>query len=78
MSPVRILDGGVGVSVQDRGRFGHRALGVPVSGALDTILLAAANALAGAPDDAAALEILIHGPRLQAGDVPVRVALAVP
>ncbi|HNI47334.1 MAG TPA: biotin-dependent carboxyltransferase family protein [Zoogloea sp.] len=76
MTHLHVLDGGLGVSVQDRGRVGYRALGVPVSGALDPLLLAAANALAGAPADAAALEILLHGPRLQAADGPVRVALA--
>ncbi|HMY51252.1 MAG TPA: allophanate hydrolase subunit 2 family protein, partial [Rhodocyclaceae bacterium] len=65
MTHLHVLDGGLGVSVQDRGRVGYRALGVPVSGALDPLLLAAANALAGAPADAAALEILLHGPRLQ-------------
>lgn len=67
---------GLGVSIQDRGRQGHRAIGVPVSGALDPLLLAAANGLAGNPPDAAALEIPLAGPLLKAVDGPLRVALA--
>ena len=67
---------GLGVSIQDRGRVGHRSIGVPVSGALDPLFLAAANALAGNPPDAAGLEVLLAGPLLRATDGPVRVALA--
>ena len=67
---------GLGVSIQDRGRVGHRSIGVPVSGALDPRFLAAANALAGNPPDAAGLEVLLAGPLLRATGGPVRVALA--
>jgi biotin-dependent carboxylase-like uncharacterized protein len=67
---------GAGVTAQDFGRKGFRALGVPVSGALDAEYLAAANALAGAPDGAAALEILLAGPQLRVEDGAVRLGLA--
>ncbi len=67
---------GLGVSIQDRGRSGHRSIGVPVSGALDPLFLAAANALAGNSPDAAGLEVLLAGPLLRATGGPVRVALA--
>lgn len=67
---------GLGVSIQDRGRIGHRSIGVPVSGALDPLFLAAANALAGNPPETAGLEVLLAGPLLRAEGGPVRVALA--
>ena len=67
---------GLGVSIQDRGRSGHRRIGVPVSGALDPLFLAAANGLAGNPPDAAGLEVLLAGPLLRAVGGPIRVALA--
>jgi biotin-dependent carboxylase-like uncharacterized protein len=73
---IRVIDSGLGVSVQDRGRFGLRRFGVPVSGALDPLSLAAANLLLGNDEDAAGLEILMLGPTLTASDHPVGVALA--
>lgn len=62
-------------SIQDLGRPGYRHLGVPLSGALDTLALRLANALVGNPPGAAALELRLAGPRLRAA-TPVRVALA--
>ncbi|MCK6389314.1 MAG: allophanate hydrolase subunit 2 family protein, partial [Zoogloea sp.] len=59
---LEIVSAGLGVSVQDLGRPGHRSIGVPLSGALDPLLLAAANHLAGSPADAAGLEVLLAGP----------------
>ncbi|MCI4677960.1 biotin-dependent carboxyltransferase family protein [Rhodoblastus acidophilus] len=67
---------GAGVTVQDFGRKGYRALGVAVSGALDARFLAAANALAGAPDDAAGLEILLAAPELRVVEGAARIGLA--
>jgi 5-oxoprolinase (ATP-hydrolysing) subunit C len=67
---------GAGVTIQDFGRRGFRALGVPLSGALDPVLLAAANALAGAPGDGAGLEILLAAPELRVERGPVRIGLA--
>lgn len=61
-------------SVQDLGRHGYRHFGVPLSGALDPLALRLANALAGNPQGAAALELRLAGPRLRAV-APVRVAL---
>jgi len=60
---------------QDAGRRGYRHLGVPLSGALDLEWLAIANALAGNPPAAVALEAQLIGPRLRA-DAPVTIALA--
>ena len=71
-----ILAAGLGVSVQDAGRPGHRSIGVPLSGALDPLLLAAANHLAGNGPEAAGLEVLLAAPTLRAAGGPVCVALA--
>ena len=48
-------------TVQDLGRFGHRASGVPVSGAMDPDALRLANSLVGNPPDAAAIEWALGG-----------------
>ena len=73
---LEILAPGLGVSIQDAGRVGHRSIGVPLSGALDPVFLAAANGLAGNPAGAAGLEVLLAGPRLKVAGGPLRVALA--
>lgn len=73
---LEIVAPGLGVSVQDAGRPGHRAIGVPVSGALDPFFLAAANRLAGNPPATAGLEVLLAGPVLRATGRPIRIALA--
>ncbi len=73
---VEIVQPGVANTVQDGGRRGFRQFGVPLSGAVDAVLLACANRLLGNPSDAAAIEIPLAGPSLQATDDPVRVALA--
>ena len=46
-------------SVQDLGRFGHRAEAVAQSGAIDSLALRAANRLAGNDDAAAAVEVTL-------------------
>jgi biotin-dependent carboxylase-like uncharacterized protein len=52
--------------VQDLGRPGWGAWGVPASGALDEESLRLANRLVGNPPDAAALEITLSGPVFKA------------
>ncbi|MFZ5622962.1 MAG: biotin-dependent carboxyltransferase family protein [Gemmatimonadota bacterium] len=49
------------LTVQDQGRPGARASGVPVAGAMDPLALAAANLLVGNPPDAAGLEWALGG-----------------
>lgn len=70
------VDAGVGVSIQDAGRTGHRRIGVPLAGAADPTLLACANALLAQAADAAALEIALVGPTLRAHGAPLQLALA--
>jgi biotin-dependent carboxylase-like uncharacterized protein len=73
---VEVVDGGLAVTIQDAGRSGYRNIGVPLSGALDPTLMAAANALLGNVADAAALEVGFSGPMLKAVSGTVRVGLA--
>jgi biotin-dependent carboxylase-like uncharacterized protein len=72
---IDVLDGGLLTTVQDLGRFGCQQYGVPVSGAMDTWALRAANRLAGNGDGTAALEITLIGPALRF-DGPGVIALA--
>lgn len=69
-----VVEPGLLTTVQDLGRPGWGAWGVPVSGALDEEALRLANRLVGNPEDAAALEITLRGPVLKAtGDLDVAV-----
>ena len=61
---IRVVEPGAFTTVQDLGRPGLRAAGVPPSGAIDAWSLRLANRLAGNPDGAAALEITMTGPLL--------------
>jgi allophanate hydrolase len=73
---LKVLNPGLCTTVQDLGRAGYQALGVPVSGALDAVALRLGNALVGNPAAAAALEILVSGARLEVAADTVRVAVA--
>jgi biotin-dependent carboxylase-like uncharacterized protein len=66
---------GLGVTIQDRGRIGFRAMGVTASGPLDGDHAACAVLLAGGPEDAAFLEIRGLGPTLAANGGSFRLAL---
>jgi antagonist of KipI len=59
---LQILKPGLLTTVQDLGRYGHQASGVPVAGPMDTFSHRLANQLAGNPIDAATLEITLIGP----------------
>ena len=49
-------------TVQDLGRWGYQAIGMPVSGAMDAPALIRGNILLGNQDNAAALEMTMSGP----------------
>lgn len=70
-----VLRPGLLTTVQDGGRWGQQALGVPVAGAMDTASLRHANLLVGNPAGAAGLEVTLLGPRLRA-EAPLLVAVA--
>ena len=57
----KVISPGVLTTVQDTGRFGHQAAGIPEAGAMDRASLRLANALVGNPEDAAALELTVFG-----------------
>lgn len=59
---IEIVNPGLLTTVQDGGRTGYQAYGVPVCGAMDWLSLARANILAGNPWDEAALELTGLGP----------------
>ena len=72
---IRVLDAGPFDTVQDVGRPGRGASGVPRSGAMDTLALKAANLLVGNDEGTAALETTLVGPTLRF-DEQVLIALA--
>ena len=75
---LKVVRPGLFDTLQDRGRVGFMALGMPTAGAMDRIGLALANALAGNPPGTAGLEIGVMGPDLVVEADSVRVALAGP
>src|ERR1700674_180616 len=77
MTPsLHILRPGLLTTVQDLGRAGYQSLGIPVGGALDPVGLCAANALAGNPPGAGALEVLYVGPTIAVEADNARLAFA--
>jgi len=63
---LRVLEPGLHSLILDFGRPGYRSLGVAVGGAADQAALAIGNALVGNRPDAAAVEVSLAGPMLQA------------
>ena len=77
MTPgLRVISPGLNTTVQDRGRTGYQRLGIPVSGALDPVALAAANVVVGNAAGAAALECLYRGPTFEIEAARARLAVA--
>ena len=72
---ITVLKPGLFTTIQDRGRWGWQALGVPVSGAMDLVAHDMANALVGNAADAATLEATLLGPELRL-DVDATLAVA--
>ena len=73
---IEIVQPGIGATVQDNGRAGHRHEGIPLSGWLDAPLAEAANALVGNAGGQAVLELRGMGTELRVQTGPVRVAMA--
>src|SRR5215471_20020435 len=78
MTALKIVRAGLFDTVQDLGRIGFMALGMPTAGAMDRIALTLANALVGNPSGTAGLEISVMGPDLLVEADSVRVALVGP
>jgi antagonist of KipI len=64
LGSLRIVKPGLLSTVQDLGRWGHQASGVPVAGPMDLCSHRLANYLAGNAPEAATLEITLIGPEL--------------
>ncbi len=61
---LEIKSPGMLTTVQDLGRWGHQAIGMPVAGAMDPMALKRGNLMVKNPLNAAALEITVMGPSL--------------
>lgn len=61
MRQIKILTAGPHASIQDFGRIGYQALGVPEGGALDRDAMRLANALVGNDPDQSVLEVCLGG-----------------
>lgn len=65
---LRVIRPGMLTTVQDLGRWGHQHSGVPVAGPMDSYSHRLANQLVGNESGAAALEITLIGPELEASE----------
>ncbi|MGM9539563.1 biotin-dependent carboxyltransferase family protein [Anaerovibrio sp.] len=68
MTGIRVVNGGMLTTVQDRGRYGYQASGMQVSGVMDMPSALLANALVGNEElsgEAAVLETTYLGPELE-------------
>src|SRR5690349_7244522 len=61
---LQIVKPGLLTTVQDLGRYGHQAAGVPVGGPMDTFSHRVANQLVGNDPGAATLEVTLLGPEM--------------
>lgn len=58
---ITVINPGLLTTVQDKGRFGHRASGMPVSGVMDHYAHSVANIIVGNQEDCAVLETTLSG-----------------
>ena len=73
---IEVAAAGLGNTLQDQGRWGHRRAGVPWSGFLDVPLAHAANTLVGNAGNEVCIEVRAVGPKLRVLQGPVWFALA--
>lgn len=75
---LKVARAGLFDTLQDLGRIGFMALGMPTAGAMDRVGLRLANAMCGNPVGTAGLEIGVMGPDLLVEADSVRIALVGP
>ena len=75
MTSIVIRKAGICSTLQDLGRTGYRACGVPASGALDPVALTLGNALVGNAPDCAGIEMLYSGVTFEVSGDAARIAL---
>ena len=68
MAVLHVINPGLLTTIQDRGRWGYQASGVPVAGPMDPRSHRLANALVGHGADAATLEVTLIGPEVEFDD----------
>jgi allophanate hydrolase len=76
MNTVTVRSPGAYASIQDRGRYGYRRMGVPWSGVLDARLMRLANRLVGNSANAPVIECYDGGQQFSAAAAPLRFAVA--
>ena len=62
---LEVIESGLATTVQDQGRVGYYNVGIPQSGAMDSLAAEMANVLVGNPEDAAVLECTYIGPKFR-------------
>lgn len=62
---LQVVRAGLQTTIQDEGRWGFQAQGVPVAGPMDPFAFRLANALVGNPRSIAGLEVAFIGPELE-------------
>ncbi|MDN7144772.1 biotin-dependent carboxyltransferase family protein [Liquorilactobacillus mali] len=65
MPHIEIINSGLAATIQDLGRTGHQAKGIPVSGAIDQYSHRLANVLVNNSEKSATLEFSILGPTIE-------------
>lgn len=65
MASITVENPGLLTSLQDKGRFGYGAAGIPIGGAMDYLAMSLANIVLGNDRDEAVLEATIMGPTLR-------------
>lgn len=58
---IKVINAGLMTTVQDKGRWGYQAFGMPVAGAMDILAFKVANILLGNDENQAALEFTMMG-----------------
>ena len=62
---IRVIDPGLGASIQDRGRTGWRRFGVPAGGCMDPEAMVCANRLLENGSSAPVIELLLEGAKFE-------------
>lgn len=75
MTALLVHKPGICSTLQDPGRTGYRAYGVPASGALDAVMLRLANVLVANPADCGAIEMLYAGVTIEVRGGAARLAV---
>lgn len=68
MAFLRVIKPGMLTTIQDRGRWGFQASGVPVAGPMDPCSHRIANAIVGNAREAATIEVTLIGPEMEFED----------